>query len=227
MNQNIFDEIKKSILNNKTKHLTKMYDTIITNKLKTVVECGVDRGTSTYTFLEAIKKTSGKLYSFDIKDCSKLFSDKNWNFFQVNDVDMKKILKKYPDLEKNGIDFLYIDSYHEPNHVRRLLYKYLPLININGYILVDDTSAFPYRKFNDLINSLNSDLCKEEVEEFYFSNFDILEYQYDGGENGLCILKKRMNGRLNKQYLWKYNFILYKIFKIIKKIKYRLFYKLD
>lgn len=227
MEKNIFEEIKNNLKNNKLNHLTVMHDLIVNSKLKTVVECGVDRGTSTCAFLEAIKQTNGKLYSFDIKDCSKLFEEENWEFCQINDVNIKKILQNFPDLYKSGIDLLYIDSYHEPNHVRRLLYEYFPLININGYILVDDTSAYPYRKLKDLINALNSDLCKEEVEEFYFSNFDILDYQYDGGENGLCILKKRMHGKLNKQYVWKYNFILYKIFKIIKKIKYRFFYKLN
>ena len=35
-----------------------------------------------------------------------------------------------------------------------------------------------------LTDSINSDLCKEEVESL-FSNFDSLNYEYNGGENGL------------------------------------------
>jgi len=225
MKNDLFEEVKNNLIDNKSNHLTIMHDTIVKFKLKTIVECGVDRGTSTCAFLEAIKKTLGRLYSFDIKDCSKLFTDENWNFFQVNDTNIKKILQKYPDLEKNGIDFLYIDSYHEPNHVRRLLYKYFPYININGYIFIDDTSAYPFRNLNILTDSINSDLCKEEVEEFYFSNFDILDYQFNGGENGLAILKKNKNKDLNINYLYKYNFLIYQFFKFIKKIKYKFFYK--
>ena len=68
----------------------------------------LDRGTSTCAFLEAIRKTTGRLYSFDIKDCSNLSSNRNWSFLQVNDLDIKRIflfLQKFPDLKENGIDF--------------------------------------------------------------------------------------------------------------------------
>ena len=227
MNEDLFAEVKSTLITDKLNHLTVMHDTIVKHKLKTIVECGVDRGSSTCAFLEAIKKTTGRLFSFDIKDCSKLFSNKNWNFFQVNDLDIKKILLKFPNLKENGIDFLYIDSYHEPNHVRSLLHKYFPYINLNGYIFVDDTSAYPFRSLNILTDSINSDLCKEEVEEFYFSNFDSLDYQYNGGENGLAILKKIKNKDLNTKYLWKYNFLIYQFFKFVKKIKYKLLLKVN
>ena len=227
MDNNLFDEVKKNIENNKSNHLTIMHDTIVKHKLKTIVECGVDRGSSTCAFLEAIKKTTGRLFSFDIKDCSKLFSNKNCNFLQINDLYIKKILQKFPDLKENGIDFLYIDSYHEPNHVRNLLHKYFPYINLNGYIFVDDTSAYPFRSLNILTDSINSDLCKEEVEEFYFSNFNSLNYEYNGGENGLAILKKIKNNDLNKKYLWKYSFLIYQFSKIVKKMKYKLLFKVN
>ena len=225
MDNNLFDEVRNNIENNKSNHLTIMDDTIVKNNLKTIVECGVDRGTSTCAFLEAIRKTTGRLYSFDIKDCSNLSSNRNWSFLQVNDLDIKRILQKFPDLKENGIDFLYIDSYHEPNHVRSLLHKYFPHINVNGYVFVDDTSAYPFRNLNILTDSINSDLCKEEVEEFYFSNFDSIDYQYNGGENGLAILKKIKNKDINTNYLWKYNFIIYFFFKFVKKIKYKLLLK--
>ena len=227
MNEDLFAEVKSTLITDKLNHLTVMHDTIVKHKLKTIVECGVDRGSSTCAFLEAIKKTTGRLFSFDIKDCSKLFSNKNWNFFQVNDLDIKKILLKFPNLKENGIDFLYIDSYHEPNHVRSLLHKYFPYINLNGYIFVDDTSAYPFRSLNILTDSINSDLCKEEVEEFYFSNFDSLNYEYNGGENGLAILRKIKNNDLNTKYLWKYSFLIYQFFKIVKKIKYKLLFKVN
>ena len=227
MNEDLFAEVKSTLITDKLNHLTVMHDTIVRHKLKTIVECGVDRGSSTCAFLEAIKKTTGRLFSFDIKDCSKLFSNKNWNFLQVNDLDIKKILQKFPDLKENGIDFLYIDSYHEPNHVRSLLHKYFPHINVNGYVFVDDTSAYPFRNLNILTDSINSDLCKEEVEEFYFSNFASFDYQYNGGENGLAILRKIKNNDLNTKYLWKYSFLIYQFFKIVKKIKYKLLFKVN
>lgn len=224
MNNDIFQEVKNNLLSNKSNHLTIMHDTVIEKKLKIIVECGVDRGASTCAFLEALKKINGKLYSFDIKDCSNLFDDKNWNFFQTNDVNLSKIINKFSEIKK-GIDLLYIDSYHEPSHVRKILNLYYPFINVNGYIFIDDTSSYPFRKLNILTDSINSDLCKEEVEEFFYSNFDAFEFKYNGGENGLSILKKIKDNKLYKKSIWKYNFLIYQFFKLIKKIKYKFFYK--
>lgn len=222
MSADLFESIRKNLIFDKSNHLTIMHDTVVKNQLKTIVECGVDRGTSTCSFLESVKKTKGKLYSFDIKDCSNLFVDENWNFLQTNDTDIKKILIKFPHI-KNGIDLLYVDSYHEPNHVRKILNLYYPYINLNGYIFVDDTSSYPFRKLNILTDSINSDLCKEEVEEFYYSNFDSFDFRYNGGENGLSMLKKKKMGNLNKISIWKYNFFIYQFFKLIKKIKYKFY----
>ena len=74
-------------------------------------------------------------------------------FFQCNDLHIDKILAKYPDLE-NGIDVLFIDSYHEPNHVRKLLSKWYFYINKDGYIFFDDTESYLYRiKKIDFISS--------------------------------------------------------------------------
>ena len=96
---------------------------------------------------------------------------------------------------------------------------------MNGYIFIDDTSSYPFRKLNILTDSINSDLCKEEVEEFFYSNFDAFEFKYNGGENGLSILKKIKNNKLYKNSIWKYNFLIYQFFKLIKKFKYKFFYK--
>ena len=54
-------------------------------------------------------------------------------------------------------------------HVRKILNLYYPFINVNGYIFIDDTSSYPFRRLNILTDSINSDLCKEEVEEFTFN----------------------------------------------------------
>ena len=225
MTDNLFEEVKNNLKEDKSNHLTIMHDIVVNSKLKTIVECGVDRGASTCAFLQAIKETDGNLYSFDIKNCSNLFKDKNWNFSQINDVDLNRIINKFPEIKEKGIDLLYIDSYHEPSHVKKILNLYYPLLNINGYIFVDDTSSYPFRKLNILTDSINSDLCKEEVEEFFYSNFNTFEFNYNGSENGLSMLKKIKEDELNKNYIWKYNFFIYQIFKLIKKIKYKFFYK--
>lgn len=224
--KDLFDKINNLINQNNNNHLKIMYDAIIKNKFNKILEFGVDRGTSTAAFLLASEKLNVKVFSIDIKDCSQIIKHKNWNFFQSNDLNKEKIFEKFPELKK-GIDFLYIDSYHEPNHIRKLLETYFPYLNNKGHIYVDDTSAYPYRKINSLTNSITSDLSRETVEEFYFSNSNSMEYFFNGNENGLCILikKSQFSDKINTNKIWKYNFFFYHILKILKKIKYYIKFK--
>ena len=225
MNNDLHEQISRIIEIDKENHLSIMYQTIVDHKFNTVVEFGVDRGTSTKAFLLASDKVECKVFSFDIKDCSKVLSHPNWFFSQVNDIDKKKIFELFPEINEKGIDLLYIDSYHEPNHIKSLLELYFENINVGGFIFVDDTSSFPYRKMKSLSNSIVSDLSREAVEEFYYSNFDSISFQYNGNENGLCILKKTKDSKVIKKRIWCYNFFIYRIIKLLKKIKYKIFYK--
>ncbi len=227
MNEQLFSRIDKILSGEGSNHLKLMHEKIVNNKFKIIVECGVDRGASTYAFLAASNKVDCKVYSLDIRDCSNIIEHKNWNFLKINDLDLENILQKFPEIKEHGIDLLYIDSYHEPSHVKNILEKYFSLININGFIFVDDTSAFPFRKRKILTDSINSDLCRDSVEEFYFSNSEAINYNYDGNENGLCILNKKKNIDVNKDKIWKYNILIYHIIKLLKKLKYKFFYKIN
>ena len=64
-----------------------------------------------------------------------MLNSKKWNFFQCNDLDKKKILQQFPELNK-GIDLLFIDSYHDPSHVRSLLFKWFYFVNKKGFIFL-------------------------------------------------------------------------------------------
>lgn len=224
MSKNLHKQVKQIIENDKTNHLSIMYNTIIKNKFKTILEFGVDRGTSTKAFLLASEKVGGKVFSFDIKDCSKIIKHDNWFFSKENDKNKKKIFQTFPEIERNGIDLLYIDSYHEPSHIKKLLDLYVEHINIGGFIFIDDVSSYPYRIIKSITNSVVSDLSREAIEEFFYSNFESINYKYDGNENGLCILKKTKNFKVNQKKIWRYNYLVYSILKLIKKIKYRIFY---
>ncbi len=225
MNNDLHQQISRIIETDKENHLSIMHYAIVNHKFNTVVEFGVDRGTSTKAFLLASDKVGCKVFSFDIKDCSNILSHPNWFFSQVNDINKKKIFELFPEIIEKGIDLLYIDSYHEPNHIKLLLESYFENINVGGFIFVDDTSAYPYRKIKSLSNSIVSDLSREAVEEFYYSNFDSINFQYNGNENGLCILKKVKDSKVSKKKVWLYNFLIYNIIKLFKKIKYKIFYK--
>ena len=221
----LHNQVLEVIKRDKKNHLSIMHNEIIKNKFKNIVEFGVDRGTSTAAFLEAAEKTNGSVYSFDISDCKELFNHDKWNFYQINDLEQKKIFTLFPKLNE-GIDLLYIDSYHEPNHIKKLLETYFPYLNKNGHIYVDDTSSYPYRNIKSVSNAIISDLSKEAVEEFFFSNFEQIDFHFNGNENGLCILKKVKDSKsINIKSVWKYNMFIYIFLKYIKKIKYKFFYK--
>ena len=54
-------------------------------------------------------------------------------------------LKKNYLISKN-LDFIYIDSYHEPLHVEKVFYHYYEFLKINGICVIDDISWLPYCK---------------------------------------------------------------------------------
>tara|TARA_B100001093_G_scaffold515704_1_gene592623 strand:- start:2726 stop:3355 length:630 start_codon:yes stop_codon:yes gene_type:complete len=189
-----------------------------------IVELGVNRGRSTKRFFDHIKLHGGKLFSIDIKDCSEALEDKDWNFFQCNDLHIEKILKKFPDL-KNGIDVLFIDSYHDPNHVKSLLLKWFYYIRKNGYIFLDDTESYLYRIKKNLILSIINDAINLEIKNFYHANYHQLSYTkyYEG--SGLAELHKNsdMGSVPISKKIWTYNYIFSQFYLLLKKIKFYLF----
>ena len=107
-----------------------------------ILELGVQNGRSTKKFLEICRKKNGKVFSVDINDCSNVSVDENWKFYKTRDDNFEFIKSKIP----NKIDILFIDTLHEANHVKNLLYGYYPIIKKDGYIFIDDISHLPYLK---------------------------------------------------------------------------------
>ena len=195
-----------------------------------ILELGVNRGGSTAKFLKYINDNGGKLYSIDIKDCSKIINDElfknikanNWKFLKSNDLNIEYILEKFP-LLKNGIDVLYVDSYHDETHVKKTLEKWFVYIKKNGYIFFDDTESLNYRKSKNFTISVNNDAINDFVKEFYDNNnFQLLYIKYFKG-SGLSEFTKLSDlGSLPvlSKKVWKYNSALGYIYLLIKKILY-------
>ena len=195
-----------------------------------ILELGVNRGGSTAKFLKYINDNGGKLYSIDIKDCSKIINDElfknikanNWKFLKSNDLNIEYILEKLP-LLKNGIDVLYVDSYHDETHVKKTLEKWFVYIKKNGYIFFDDTESLNYRKSKNFTISVNNDAINDFVKEFYDNNnFQLLYIKYFKG-SGLSEFTKLSDlGSLPvlSKKVWKYNSALGYIYLLIKKILY-------
>ena len=197
-----------------------------------ILELGVNKGGSTANFLKYINDNGGELYSIDINDCSNIINDElfknvktsNWKFLKSNDLNIEYILGKFP-LLKNGIDVLYVDSYHDETHVKKTLEKWFIYIKKNGYIFFDDTESLNYRKSRNFTISVNNDAIDNFVKEFYDNNsFQLLYIKYFKG-SGLSEFTKLSDlGSLPvlSKRVWKYNSTLGYIYLFIKKILYLL-----
>ena len=161
------------------------------NKIQNIIilELGVQKGRSTIKFLELCKKNNGKLFSVDIDDCSNVSNDENWTFLRSRDDKFDYIKYVVP----NKIDVLFIDTLHEAEHVKNLLYNYFPLININGYIFIDDISHLPYLKDksrNNFYCEINNKETFEGLLSIYSKNDENFELNFSFMSSGLAIIKK-------------------------------------
>tara|TARA_B100000242_G_C42924940_1_gene428884 strand:+ start:113 stop:745 length:633 start_codon:yes stop_codon:yes gene_type:complete len=154
-----------------------------------ILELGVENGRSTKKFLEICKTNNGKLFSVDVKDCSKISNDPKWNFYNTRDDNFEFINSKLPE----KIDVLYIDSLHEASHVKKLIYGYYPKIKNEGYIFIDDISHLPYLKDkvrNNFYCEINNKETFELLLSIYSKNIKNFELNFSFMSSGLAIVKK-------------------------------------
>ena len=209
-------------LKNKNEHLRIMVDFLKKRKNPNILELGVERGSSTTAFCWIAEQINGSVFSVDIDDCSNAVISDKWKFIQSNDLNYKFILKKFEKLEKEGIDLIYIDSYHENHHVLKLLNIWFKFVKKDGAIFIDDIDSFPFRKNKDTWNSIVYDLTNEAVKEFYYANHEKIFYTKYFGENGLAKLQKLTNfGDEQNQHklIWNYNPLVKFIYPYLRFIK--------
>ena len=161
-----------------------------------ILELGVREGISTKRFIEVCNRNNGKLTSIDIDDCSKVLHDSNWKFIHSSDDNFDYIDKK---IDKN-FDFLYIDSYHEPNHVQKVFYHYFNFIKLGGLCVIDDISWLPYCK-NEYRDNEFSEITNKsifnKILEIYNQNKENISLEFFFEGSGLAIIKKKTT-TLNK-----------------------------
>ena len=161
-----------------------------------ILELGVQKGRSTKKFLELCDRNNGQLFSVDLEDCANVSQNKRWKFFQTRDDNFEYIKSQIP----NKIDVLFIDTLHEANHVKKLLYEYYPLLNSNGYIFIDDISHIPYLKNKDRNNfycEINNKETFETILGIYSENYENFELNFSFFSSGLAIIKKLNQNTLN------------------------------
>ena len=160
-----------------------------------ILELGVQKGRSTKKFLEICEQNKGKLFSVDIDDCSYVSNDRNWKFFKTRDDNFSLIQSEIGE----KIDVLFIDTLHEANHVKKILYGYYPMIKKDGYIFIDDISHLPYLKDKDRNNfycEINNKETFEILISIYSENIENFDLSFSFISSGLAILKKKNDNNL-------------------------------
>jgi predicted O-methyltransferase YrrM len=172
-----------------------IYNKIYRKRKINILEFGVNEGISTNMFLSLCDRKKGKLISVDIDDFSHLFNNKKWIFINSRDDNFLHI-KKYI---KNKLDVIYIDSYHEPNHIKKILYYYYKFLKKGGFIFIDDISWIPYVKNNYRENSWNEVINRNtftKIVEIYNANIKNFNLEFCFDNSGMAMLKKINNNEL-------------------------------
>ena len=170
---------------------------IIKNKISkipkpNILELGVQKGNSTKMFLDLCEKNDGFLTSIDIEDCSNVSNSQKWKFIQSSDDNFDYINQ----FIKKDLDIIFIDSLHEPNHVKKVFYNYFQFLKINGLIIIDDVSWLPFVESgvnnNDFVERINR-LTFEKMLEIFNSNQENLSLEINFSGSGLAIFSKLTN----------------------------------
>lgn len=197
-----------------------LYDSIINIKKPIILEFGVNTGASTSIFAHVAEQNNGHVYSIDINDCSDVVISDNWSFLKINDLEIKKILESF-EILSSGIDAIYVDSYHDSDHVEKLIYTWFPYLKKNGFLFFDDTDNYIYRKKKLISHTINVGEINSAIEKIYFSNEDNIVYSRVFGSSGLSryIKINNMNDKLNlAKEVWDVNYFIRYLYIYIRKL---------
>ena len=208
-------------------HIDLMIDFVSKKQNPTILEFGVERGSSTKKFIGFAEKNSAVVFSVDITDCSNVSNSKNWRFLQSDDLNIDYILDQFSEIKNNGVDLIYIDSFHEADHVQKLLSNYFSYLKQGGAIFVDDVDSFPLRLKKKVWGSIVYDLTLDSIKEFYYNNTEncSLKLFFNNNENGLAMIykKKKFGSQPNKiKNIWNYNIFIKLLYPYLRRLK-RLF----
>ena len=162
-----------------------------------ILELGVKRGTSTKKFIELCNVNNGFLTSIDINDCSNVIKSDRWKFIHSSDDNFDMLDKIIP----KNLDFIFIDSLHEPNHVKKVFYHYYKFLKKGGICIIDDISWLPYSKSGIYDNEFTENINRStfnKILEIYNQNLENFYLDFFFKDSGYGIITKIKENPLNK-----------------------------
>jgi len=161
-----------------------------------ILELGVLKGDSTKKFLDICDSNNGFLTSVDIEDCSDVSKNDRWKFIHSSDDNFEKIDK----IISKNFDLIFIDSLHEPNHVKKVFYHYYSFLKIGGLCIIDDISWIPYTKNEYRDNEFTENINKStfnKILEIYNINKENFDLEFFFKDTGYATITKKKNDILN------------------------------
>ena len=160
-----------------------------------ILEFGVRHGISTGFFLNICEKKNGFLYSVDMDDSSKKFNSNKWKFIHGRDDNFNLVESFIP----KKIDLIYIDSFHDAEHVAKIFFHYCPFLKDNGCLIIDDVSWLPYSKKNERDN-FNSEINNHEtfhkILDIYNNNTKNFDLTFNFKSSGMAKIVKKNDEKL-------------------------------
>ncbi|MDG7010820.1 MAG: class I SAM-dependent methyltransferase [Nitrososphaerota archaeon] len=155
-------------------HLVTLFMLTVELNLRTVVELGTRGGESTVALLMAVKEIGGKVFSYDVDECSEAKHvikqyglEEYWEFTRGDDLFAKW---------NSPIDHLFIDTTHTYEQTSKELQRYEPFVRSGGIVTMHDSVSFPE--------------VKQAVQDYSRLRRDIKLYEYLNN-NGLFVLFKK------------------------------------
>ena len=101
------------------------------------------------------------------------------------------------------IDLIYIDSFHDAEHVAKIFYHYYPFLKKDALLIIDDISWLPYSKKNkrDNFNSeINNHETFHKILDIYNNNSKNFDLTFNFKSSGMAkIIKKDDNNLLDSK----------------------------
>lgn len=176
-------------------------ETFLQNRIKNInnikiLEFGVREGISTKLFVNLAEKNNGKVFSVDLNDYSNLINSNKWKFIQSRDDNFEFIKSEI----ENEFDVILLDSQHEANHVKKIIFNYYDLLKKGGYFFIDDISWLPYLKKSYRDNfwcEINNKETFNIILDIYSENISNFDLEYTFISSGFALIRKKTDNKLN------------------------------